>query len=424
MATQRQSHNPKPRISVGTTTAVLALAVLFVLTVAPGIANAQQYHLLYTFTGGLDGAQPYSGLTINGAGNLFGTTHSGNQGTNWGNVYELRRHNSSWIFSPLQLFDGTLASGVVIGPDGVLYGTSPNNLVDYFWGYVYNLRPPINTVCRAITCPWNPTVIYGFSGGSDGALPRYGDLTFDSAGNMYDTTANGGISFGSDGLGVVYQMTRSGSGWTQQPIYLFTGPDGAHPYNAVVLDGAGNLYGTTTAGGQFGFGTVFEVSPSGGGWTERVLYSFTGGDDGSFPTAPIVFDQAGNIYGSTNTGGAGGGGTVFELSPAGGGAYNYTLLKSFTGGVNCGPFAALTFDAVGNLFGTTICSGATNNGNVFKFTPSGGGGWTYSSLYDFTGGLDGKNPYSNVVFDSAGNMFGTTFHGGTFNQGVIWELTQ
>jgi len=406
----------RPGLRVAATTT--ALALLLALAVAtPGTAHAQSFQLLYTFQGGLDGAQPYAGLTMDRAGNLYGTTHSGNQGTNWGNVYVLRRHNTSWIFSPLEIFDGTLLSRVVFGPDGTLYGTSPNNIAGLIYGYVYNLRPPVNTFCHSVICSWNSTVLYAFSGGADGATPRYGDLIFDHAGNMYGTTALGG-----NGVGVVYEMMHSGSGWTEQPIYDFSGPDGADPYSGVIFDSAGNLYGTTTAGGANGFGAVYELSPSGSGWTERVLYSFTGGNDGSLPTAGLIFDQAGNLYGSTNVGGASGGGTVFELTPSGGGNWTYHLIYGFSGVTNCGPWGALAFDANGGLVGTTLCDGAHGAGNVFRLTPS-GGGWNYTSIYDFTGGNDGKYPYCNVVFDAAGDMFGTAFRGGTAGQGTVWEIT-
>ena len=255
---------------------------------------------------------------------------------------------------------------------------------------------------------------------SQGALTdlilRFGALVFDRAGNMYDTTAVGG-----NGNGVVYEMTHSGSGWTEQPLYAFTGtPDGATPYAGLVLDSAGNLYGTTTAGGLFGQGTVFELSPSGSGWTEQVLYNFQGGSDGSFPTGGLIFDQSGNLYGSTNEGGSGGGGTVFELTPSGGG-WTYNLLYSFTGNTGCGPFANLGLDGAGNVYGTTLCDGANNAGNVFELTPS-GGGWTYSSLHDFTNGSDGGYPYSNVTFDAAGNLYGTASRGGR-GVGLVWEIT-
>jgi uncharacterized repeat protein (TIGR03803 family) len=215
----------------------------------------------------------------------------------------LYHHNSNFIFQALMLFDGQLEARPVFGPENVLYDTAPIQLTGAHSGYVFTLQPPINVVCHIILCLWNPTVIYQFSGGSDGNDPRFGPLIFDHAGNMYDTTSM---------------------------IHTFSGQDGSNPLSGVVFDAAGNLYGTTSAGGANGFGTVYELSPSANGWTEQVLYSFQNGSDGKVPAAPVVVDSAGNVYGSTITGGTGGGGTVFELSPSGSG-WTYQTLYSFTG---------------------------------------------------------------------------------------------
>ena len=401
-------------LRVRAATGALALAIVFMLTVA-GTAHAQSFQLLYTFTGGLDGGQPYSGVTINRGGDLFGTTHTGNQGTNWGQVYELQRTASGYTFADLGLFDGTLEAPAVFGPNGTLYSSSPNNLTLYQHGYVLNVSPPTTTVCFNMPCLWEATVLYGFSGGADGNIPNYGSLIFDQAGNMYGATSAGG-----HGNGVVYEMTGSGSHWMEQALYSFAGsPDGANPLSGVIFDNAGNLYGTTAAGGSSGNGAVYELSPSGSGWTEGVIYSFTGGSDGSYPAAGLIFDQAGNLYGATNVGGTGGGGTVFELSPSAGG-WTYSLLHSLTGARACGPWSALVLHG-GNLYGATVCDGTNSAGNVFELSPS-GNGWTYSSLYDFTGGNDGKFPYGSVAFDTAGNLCGTTLRGGAELQGVVWQI--
>jgi len=417
MGNLRKFRSFTPGLSLGATSAALALAIVFVLTiVTTDAAHAQTFQVIYNFTGGPDGAQPYAGLTMDRGGNLYGTTSAGNEGSNWGNVYQLR-HKGAWVFSQLQLFDGTLSARVIFGPDGILYGPSPNNIAGYTYGYIFNLKPPVSAVCMAIRCPWVATVIYGFSGGADGASPRYGDLLFDQAGNMYGTTSVGG-----SGNGVVYEMTRSGGVWSEQPLYAFSGsPDGANPFGGLVFDNAGNLYGMTTQGGSTGNGAVFELSPSGGGWTEKVIYNFQGGSDGSYPTAGLIFDKSGNLYGTTSNGGTGGGGTVFELIPSGG-SWTYNLLYSFTGGTKCGPWGTLTLDGAGNLYGTAVCDGANNVGNVFKLTQS-GGTWTYGSLYDFTGGNDGRRPFGNVTFDSQGNIYGTASRGGTHDSGVVWEIT-
>jgi len=261
------------------------------------------------------------------------------------------------------------------------------------------------------------TVLYDFT--KNGGLLPYSGVVFDTAGNLYGTALAGG---GQD-VGVVYELIPStGGGWTEKVLHNFTytGTDGYDPYATPIFDTAGNLYGTTGFGGVSGFGTVFEMVRSAGGtWTEKVLFNFNT-TSGEFPQAGLIFDASGNLYGATNVGGTGGGGTAFELSPSGGG-WTYSLLYSFTGGANCGPWASLTLNG-GNLYGTTVCDGANSAGNVFELSPS-GNSWTYSSLYDFTGGNDGQFPYSYVLFDPAGNLYGTTLRGGTFLQGVVWKIT-
>lgn len=375
-------------------------------------AHAQTFQVIHTFTGP-DGALPKAGLTIDRGGKLYGTTFAGHEGSGWGGVYQLRQHNSAWIYASIHVFDGQPLDRVVFGPNNTLYGTSPSNLVSYHNGYIFNLAPPLN-VCTIVNCSWNATVVYGFPGGANGATPKGAALVFDSAGNMYGTTSAGGT-----GNGVVYQLTPQG---TQTPIYTFAGtPDGATPYSGVILDSAGNFYGVTTAGGAAGDGAVYELSPNGGGgWTEQVIYSFTGGNDGSSPTGGLILDHAGNLYGSTANGGANGGGTVFELSPNGG-SWQYNLVYSFSGGANCGPWAELSMDPANNLYGTTLCDGANSDGNVWELV-KGNGTWTYTSLHDFTGGNDGRSPYSNVTFDSAGNLYGTASTGGADQSGVVWQI--
>jgi uncharacterized repeat protein (TIGR03803 family) len=400
------------------TVVVLALAVSVLTLVTAGAAHAQSFQLVHTFSGP-DGARPTAGLTIDASGKLYGTVRTGHSGSNWGGAFQMRTHNGNWLFNTLYIFDGQISARVVFGPEGLLYGDSPNNIAGLPYGYLFSLRPGINA-CTTALCSWNETTIYGFTGGADGGTPRYGDLIFDTSGNMYGTASVGGDS---NGNGVVFEATRSGQNWTEQPIYTFGGsPDGSHPFNGLVFDNAGNLYGTTTAGGASGNGTVFELAPAGGGWSEQIIYNFTGGSDGGFPVAGLIFDSAGNLYGATATGGSGGGGTVFELTPSGS-SWNFNLLQSFTGAAQCGPWASLNFDSQGNLWGTTLCDGANADGNVFELTPAGGGNWTYASVYDFTGGNDGSQPYAKPVFDASGNLYGTASIAGEHNAGTVWEIT-
>lgn len=224
-------------------------------------------------------------------------------------------------------------------------------------------------------------------------------------------------------------MTKSGDNWTEAPIYRFTGPDGGEPFAGVILDSSDNLFGTTYEGGLYGFGTVFEVTYDvNSGWTETVLYNFQNLNDGQGLFAGLVSDRAGNLYSATSDGGAGGGGTVFELSPMGNGRV-FTLLYSFSGqqGMNCGPRASLTMDNSGNLYGTTFCDGANSFGNVFELSNT-QNGWEYTSLYDFTGGTDGSFPFSNVTIAADGTLYGIAIDGGNsscnppYGCGTVWMI--
>jgi uncharacterized repeat protein (TIGR03803 family) len=212
----------------------------------------------------------------------------------------------------------------------------------------------------------------------------------------------------------------------ENTLYSFSGSpsDGSAPENGLIFDDAGNLYSTTLEGGINDLGTVFQLTPSGSGWAENILYKFQCGNDGLYSWAGLIFDPSGNLYGAASEVCGGGGGTVFELTPSGG-SWTYSLVYSFTRDANCtpggGPEGTLVMDGAGNLYGTTVCGGANDLGTVFKLTPS-GGSWTYTSLHDFTGGSDGRNPYCKVVFDTSGNLYGTASGGGSQNAGVVWEI--
>jgi uncharacterized repeat protein (TIGR03803 family) len=243
------------------------------------------------------------------------------------------------------------------------------------------------------------TTLYSFtgSGAGDGANPEAG-LIADPAGNLYGTTAVGGAS----GQGTVFQLDPSGN---LTVLYSFTGADGANPRAPLIADAAGNLYGTTIIGGASGQGTVFQLTPSG---VLNVLYSFTGGNDGALPFAGVIADAAGNLYGTTIDGGAGGQGTVFQLDPSG----TLTVLYSSDGG---SPWAGLLADAAGNLYGTT--EGGDGPGRVFQLTPSG----TLNVLHRFIGS-DGAVPHGRLIADAAGNLYGTTHNGGTSGYGTVFQL--
>jgi uncharacterized repeat protein (TIGR03803 family) len=405
--------NPKQQGKLWMAVAVSAVAILLIALATQ--AQAQTFTVLHNFTGGGDGSAPYAGLSMDRAGNLYGTTSAGNS-----SVFRMSNSGSSWILTSLYTFkggsDGAVPySRVIIGPDGSLYGTttvggtgcSPNGC-----GTVYRLRPPASA-CKTALCPWTKTALYRFTGSTDGSSPSIGDLLLDQAGNLYGTTTAGG----ADGQGVVFKLTPSGGGWTESVLWSFTGgSDGSDPQSGVIFDDAGNLYGTTYIAGKGGEGTVYQLSPSGSGWTENTLYSFTGGNDGSNPIGGVAMDAQGNLYGTTVFGGSSGGGTVYELTPSNG-TWTFTLLQGFTGYE--GPYDTPTLDAEGNVLGTSSFTGG--NGQVFKLTPS-NGGWTYNVLHNFTGN-DGYVPAGNVILDSNGILYGTTLDGGADGKGVVFEIT-
>jgi uncharacterized repeat protein (TIGR03803 family) len=399
---------------------VLTLAVFAIQTV-----QAQTYQVLHNFTGGSDGAGPFAGLTIDQAGNLYGTTSGYDEQV--ATVFKLKHARADWVFNLLYSSDEVFPSArVIFGPDGSLYGTG---VTTFSGGAVFNLKPPA-TPCKNALCGWTETTLYSFSGGSDGEYPS-SEVVFDQAGNMYGTTYSGGVGSQrcNGSCGVVYKLTPSSGGWIESVIYSFSGgSDGANPYAGVVFDKRGNLYGTTTYGGMYSCGdlncgTVFQLTPSRSGWTESALHSFQH-SDGAVPYGGLIFDQSGNLYGTTTGGGAGGGGTVFELTPSNGN-WVLTTLYSFSGGDGNGPVGSLVMDAGGSLYGTTIGDGAYLSGSVFKLTHS-NSGWTYTSLHDFTTCLsdgDGCFPRGNVIFDTSGNLYGTASLGGAYGWGVVWEIT-
>jgi uncharacterized repeat protein (TIGR03803 family) len=388
------------------------------------------FQVIHAFTGGGDGGWPYAGLTIDKFGNLYGTTYAYGS-KHKGIVYQLTPNGSDWIFNLLYTFTGGSDGGgpearVIIGPNGSLYGTTTNGGNGY--GTVFQLSPP-PTICKTAYCPWRERVLYAFHGAPDcgnGSGPTsFGDLIFDQAGNIYGTTYHGGVN----NVGCVYKLMPSGSGgYTESVIHSFAGgSDGRFPFTGVILDSAGNLYGTTGQGGPRDFGTVYQLVSSSEGYTENILYSFTNGSDGRYAFGGLIFDRSGNLYGSTEDGGAGGAGTAFELTPVGNGNWSYSALYPFSGArYYNGPYASFVMDGAGNLYGTTWGSGAHGLGNVFKLTPTSQAPWTYTSLHDFTG-YDGQNPISNVTFDASGNLYGTASLGdnGTCDTGcgVVWKIT-
>jgi len=404
---------------------VLSIVLMLVAVAKP--AQGQKYSVIHSFTGP-DGANPFARPTIDRAGNLFGTTYAGGASGD-GEVFKLTRTSRGWVLTPLYSFvggsDGMQPNtSVMFGPDGSLYGTTHGGggtacNGGYGCGVVFKLTPPL-TICKSTLCPWIETVLYRFLGGNDGRFPSSG-VAFDQAGNLYGSTLyGGGAGCGGDGCGTVYQLARSGSGWTESVIYSFAGgADGEVPTSGLTLDRFGNLYGVTEFGGIYGSGDVYELTSSGSGWTQTILYSLDGSTgDPEYPSGDLIFDSAGNLYGGSPSGGSGGGGTVFMLTPSPAG-WTETTIWNFSGVFGAGPGGGVTIDPAGNLFGTTINDNGA--GSVFKLVFS-GGAWSETDLYDFTDYRDGGHPYSGVALDANGNLFGTAADCGESCQGVVFEV--
>jgi len=418
-------------VRLQTEAVVFALVVALVATLAAvPVAQAQTFQVLYNFTGKADGGNPAGGLVMDPLGNLYGMTNQYGGGNcsfggtvGCGTAFELARKGTELIFNLLYTFtggnDGQSPTGrMVFGPDGSLYGTTVfggggNCTFGQGCGTVFNLKPPA-TACKSALCPWKETILYHFTGGNDGMWPQLGDLTFDQAGNIYGTVPHN-----------VYELVRSNGSYTFNLVFKFTNNDGGCcSFSNTLFDQAGNIYGTTYAGGN-GYGVVFQLAPGGGGWTYNQVHAFNFSTDGAEPQGNLIFGQQGNIYGTTPQGGAYDRGTVYEVTPSSGA---FSVLHSFYGGAEEeGPTDAVVFDAQGNLYGTTYGGGSHGWGNVFKLTPY-NGGWTYQSIYDFTGGSDGGTPTGRLILDADGNIYGTTFYGGSNRCagpgcGVVFRLT-
>jgi uncharacterized repeat protein (TIGR03803 family) len=395
------------------------------LAVLSCVAEAQSLTVLHNFTDGADGSGPFAGITFDQQGRIYGTTPSGGSYQD-GTVYRLAREGEGWVLSPLYSFGSQGNDGnypyarVVFGPDGLLYGTTIHGGAEGY-GTVFSLQPPA-TACKAALCPWVETVIHSFTL-ADGAYPGYGDLTFDQAGNIYGTTID---SSGSGG--VVFKLTRSGRAWTESVLWSFTGgSDGSNPVSGVIFDSAGNLYGTTSSGGSDFNGTVYELSPTPSGWSETTLHSFDTccGDGG------LIWDAHGNLFGIAGVpyGEGEGPSAAYELTPQNG-VWSFTQLQDFGDQLD-GPISSPTFDSQGNLYGP-LPSGGNGFGQIFKLTPS-GNQWLYTSFYQFESScINGSlcYPVGAVTFDASGNMYGTTAYGGAEDGqncppgcGTVWEIT-
>lgn len=389
--------------------AVVAAALFIFL----GTAFARNETVLHSFAGGSDGSYPVAGLIADSSGNLYGTTRYGGSAGD-GIVFRLSAQNGTWTETVLYSFLGgndgiSPAASLIMDAAGNLYGTTRLGGATN-QGTVFELSPVGNS--------WQESVLYTFSGGKDGGSPQAA-LTL-KGGTLFGTTPSGG-EFSS---GTVFSLGQVNGIWKEHVLYSFAGgsSDGAYPYSTLIFDHAGNIYGTTESGGPNEAGSVFELEPSDRTWTEKVLYFFTGNTDGGTLDAGVIFDTAGNLYGTTASGGTNSVGTVFELTPSNG-TWTESVLYNFKGSTDGGfPSAGLTIDKNGNLFSTTYIGGTYSSGTVFQLTPS-AGAWTETVLYSFSGTTDGAFPTSTVV-SYHGQLVGTTIEGGGTQSGVVFAVSR
>jgi uncharacterized repeat protein (TIGR03803 family) len=422
-------------ISAGCILAVIALRPVFSSGAVPG----SNYKIIYSFTGA-DGAVPMSDLTLDGAGNLYGTTAKGGTGTacagGCGTVFELKRTADGWKEEVLHSFLGGLdgagpEAGVIFDNSGNLHGTTIYGGSSDSGGTVFKLSPNSRG-------GWTEKIIYTFTfNGSAGFYPQ-GDLAFDDNGNLYGTTqqgANGG-SCNRNGCGAVFKLAprRDGS-WTESTIYSFAGaPDGGNPSSGLLLE-ARDFYGTTGGGGTgscyvgfrgvggSGCGTIYKLTPnSDGTWTERVIYVFPrGAIFGKYPSGGLLSEKDGHLFGTAWAGGDGYG-TVFGLLYTQGGSWQDHPLHIFYGHRDgATPVGRLVTDTTGNLFGVTSGGRTQCCGTVFELRRS-GDGWREHLIHTF-GVHSAMYPKAGLVLGPHRQLYGTTSGGGAYGQGVVYEVT-
>ena len=377
----------------------LALAIVLVPAVA---AQAQTFSVLYNFTGSSDGGYPYADVIADTKGNLYGTTCGGGS-SGYGVVYEVvpKSKTETVLYSFTGSPDGSCPrAGLVQDSKGNLYGTTELGGSSGTWGVVYEVVPKTK----------KETVLYSFTGSSDGGW-SYAGLIMDTKGNLYGTTYVGG----SDGDGTVFKVVPKTK--KETVLYSFTGSTGQYPFQGLAAGkGFADLFGATEEGGTYGSGTVYKLVVKTG--TETVLHSFdNNGTDGAYPIyGYLVQDAKGNLYGTTVDGGSSGSGTVFEVNEKTG---DETILYNFTDGSDGGyPYGGLAIDSKGNLYGTTELGGAYGEGTIFKVVPK---TKTETVLHSFSSSSDGEDPIAGPLLYK-GNLYGTTEYGGSGGYGTVWEL--
>ena len=404
--------------------AVLLSVLLLLLFATAYGASAATEKVLYSFSGGNDGGVPFAGVSFDAQGNLVGTASSGGivggcGGLGCGVVYKMSPNgDGSWSQSVLHSFveseGGNPYSVIALDARGNLYGTTL-----YYGagcGTAFQLTPSQGG--------WRNSTLHYFQCGNDGGS-SYG-VQFDPTGHLFGTAYDAG----ANGDGLVFTLVHSTpASWTELALYAFNGGnDGNAPVGNLAFDRSGDIFGGTYVGGPNLSGTVFKLSRLGALlYVESVIYHFQGqafgnGADGANPTAGVVMDSAGNLYGTTDYGGAQGVGVVFKLTRNSNGSYTESVLYTFHDGQDGGhPYGGVILDANGNLYGTT--QGHNNSfGTVYKLTPVPQGQWTETILYRFQGGADGAVPYGGLTMDQAGHLYGTTAFGGHSGNGVAFEI--
>jgi uncharacterized repeat protein (TIGR03803 family) len=399
-----------------TTTARFWAFAFLTLTLTTRVVFGQTERVLFTFASVNDGARPSGALVSDAAGDLYGSTISGGTGGQ-GVVFKLTRVGGGWVETVLHDFTGGSDGGYPQAPlaldaAGNVYGAA-NYGGGANLGVVFELSPSAGG--------WTETVLHSFGSGTGDAAAPYSGLVSDIEGNLYGTAP-----IASGGYGAVFELSPvTGGGWNYSIIHTFAGhtSDGAIPYSGLIVDPFGKLYGMTEAGGASGVGTVFAMTPSASGWNESVIYNFKGGSDGQSPFSNLTLGMPGHLYGMTLLGGTAGEGTVFELALVGG-QWQEKVIHSFGSytGDALEPVGTLVADSSGKLFGANAFGGAHNAGAVFELTPS-GANWKEKLVYSF---LRPRNTdpgaVDNVILDAAGNLYGVG-PGGAKNAGVVFEVT-
>ena len=401
-----------------------SVALFAFVCLALSTSAASSERTLHAFRGTPDGATPFVRVIADASGNLYGSTVLGGKFGD-GCIFELRPSaNGGWHESILYNFsgpDGSSPDGsLVFDTAGNLYGTTAGGGT-HGGGVVFELSPTSSG-------PWTETILHNFGNGTDstdGYDPQ-AEMVFDSAGNLFGTTQFGGTGSGFENGGTVFRLSPSADGWNYSQLYSFpgsySGPDGNLPAGGLAIDQSGNLFGVAQAGGANGSGAVYELSPVGDGtYTEKIIFSFNG-NNGRLPNSTPVFDSAGNLYGTTETGGAPCScGTVYRLTHHANDTWSETVLFAFDGNDGWEIVGPPVFDSAGNLYAASTAGGINAKGLVFELIPSTAGHWTERILHDFRGTSDGAAPYAGVIIDSAGHLFGTT-SGGLVNNGTVFEI--